>query len=79
MTSIFASSNIGGVTPGIPSDNAFKIVEIDASEIGFGGILKQVISLGSPEQIVRFHSGFLNNAQINYQSDLLNQNFFIMY
>jgi hypothetical protein len=63
--------------PGIPSDNAFKIVEIDASEIGFGGILKQVISLGSPEQIVRFHSGFLNNAQINYQSDLLNQNFLL--
>jgi hypothetical protein len=24
---------------GIPSDNAFKIVETDASEIGFGGIL----------------------------------------
>ena len=41
---------------GIPSDNAFKIVETDASEIGFGGILKQVVSLGSPEQIVRFYS-----------------------
>jgi hypothetical protein len=42
---------------GIPSDNTFKIVETDASEIGFGGILKQVISLGSPKQIVRFHYG----------------------
>jgi hypothetical protein len=42
---------------GIPSDNAFKIVETDASEIGFGGILKQLVSPGSPEQIVRFHSG----------------------
>jgi hypothetical protein len=37
---------------GIPSDNAFKIVETDASEIGFGGILKQLVSPGSPEQIV---------------------------
>ena len=43
---------------GIPSDNAFKIVEIDASKIGFEWILKQVVSLGSLEQIVRFHSGF---------------------
>jgi hypothetical protein len=42
---------------GIPSDNAFKIVEIDASEIGFGGILKQLVSPGSLEEIVRFHSG----------------------
>jgi hypothetical protein len=25
---------------GIPSNNAFKIVETDASKIGFGGILK---------------------------------------
>jgi hypothetical protein len=42
---------------GILSNNAFKIVETNASEIGFGGILKQLVSLGSPEQIVRFHSG----------------------
>jgi hypothetical protein len=41
---------------GIPSDNTFKIVEINASEIGFGGILKQLISPGSFEQIVQFHS-----------------------
>ena len=41
---------------GIPSDNTFKIVKTDASKIGFGGILKQVISLGSPEQIIHFHS-----------------------
>jgi hypothetical protein len=42
---------------GIPYDHAFKIVETDAFEIGFGGILKQRVSPGSPEQIVRFHSG----------------------
>jgi hypothetical protein len=42
---------------GIPSDNAFKIVEIDASKIGFAGILKQCVSPGSSEEIVRYHSG----------------------
>jgi hypothetical protein len=42
---------------GIPSDHAFKIVETDASEIGFGSILKQRVSPGSSEQIVHFHSG----------------------
>jgi hypothetical protein len=47
---------------GIPSDNAFKIVEIDAFEIGFGGILKQLVSPRSPEQIVRFHSGSWNSV-----------------
>ena len=41
---------------GIPSNNTFKIVDTDAYEIGFGGVLKQVISPGSLEQIVRFHS-----------------------
>ena len=52
----------------IPLDNAFKIVEIDASEIGFGGILKQLVSPGSPEQIVRFHSRSWNSAQSNYST-----------
>jgi hypothetical protein len=51
---------------GIPFDNAFKIVEIDASEIGFGDILKQCVSLGSFEQIVRFHSRSWNFGQSNY-------------
>jgi hypothetical protein len=37
---------------GIPSDNAFKIIETDASKIGFGGILKQLVSPGSSEQII---------------------------
>ena len=40
---------------GIPTIGAFKIVEIDASDIGYGGILKRRISPGSPEQIVRFY------------------------
>ena len=33
----------------IPSDNAFKIVETDASKIGFEGILKQLVLPESPE------------------------------
>jgi phospholipid N-methyltransferase len=34
---------------GIPSDNTFKIVETDVSEIGFEDILKQCVSQGSYE------------------------------
>ena len=42
----------------IPSPNTFKIVEIDASDISYGGILKQVAKNDAKEQIVRFHSSF---------------------
>ena len=38
---------------GIPTVSAFKIVETDASDFGYGGILKQRVSPESPEQIVR--------------------------
>ena len=71
---------------------AFKIVETDASNIGYGGILKQ--KYGNHERFVRYTSGTSNNAQLNYntikkeilsivlciskfQDDLLNQEFFI--
>ena len=37
---------------GILTVGAFKIVETDASDIGYGGILKQKVSPGSPKQIV---------------------------
>ena len=40
---------------GIPTIGAFKIVETNASNIGYGDILKRRVSLGSPEQIVRFY------------------------
>ena len=53
---------------GIPIVNAFKILETDASDIGYGGILKQRISPESSEQIVRFYSGIWNNAQLNYST-----------
>ena len=42
---------------GIPIVDAFKIVESDAFDIGYGGILKQRVSLKSSEQIVCFYSG----------------------
>ena len=38
---------------GIPTVDAFKIVDTDASDIGYGGILKQRVSPESSEQIVR--------------------------
>jgi len=41
---------------GIPHPNAFVIVQTDASDIGYGGILKQRIGM-QKEQLVLFHSG----------------------
>ena len=72
--------------------NAFKIVEIDASNKGYGGILKQ--RKQECEQLVRFTSGTWNPAQVKYstikkeilaivqtitkfQKDLLNQKFLL--
>ena len=68
------------------------IVETDASDIGFGGILKQ--RSNNQELLVRFTSGTWNHAQLNYstikkeilsivlciskfQDDLLNQEFLL--
>jgi len=70
----------------------FKIVETYASEIGYGGIFKQVKN--SKEQVVRFISKHWNSTQQNYstikkemlailfsiskfQGDLLNQKFLL--
>ena len=46
---------------GIPTVGAFKIVETDVSDIGYGGILKQRVSPESPGQIVRFYSGIMHS------------------
>lgn len=43
-----------------------KIVETDASDIGYGGILKQVEPHNKQEYLVRFYSGKWNNSQKNY-------------
>jgi len=52
---------------GIPHPDAFMIVETDASEIGYGGILKQ--KLGSQtEQLVRFHFGLWHGPQQKYST-----------
>jgi len=52
---------------GIPHPNAFMSVETDASDIGYGGILKQ--KLGSQnEQLVRFHSGPWHGPQQKYST-----------
>jgi hypothetical protein len=53
---------------GLPSPGSFKIVETDASELGYGGILKQKMLESSHEQIVRFYSGVWNAAQQNYST-----------
>ena len=52
----------------IPIAEAFKVVETDASNIGYGGILKQRVSPESSEQIVYFYSRIWNNAQLNYST-----------
>jgi len=53
---------------GIPADNSFKIVQTDASNIGYGGILLQRVDPSSPEQIVCFHSGIWTSTQLNYST-----------
>ena len=52
----------------IPSPNTFKIVKTDASDIGYGGILKQVAKNDIKEQIVRFHFGSWSATQQNYST-----------
>ncbi|XP_028051189.1 uncharacterized protein LOC114255842 [Camellia sinensis] len=43
-----------------------KIVETDASNTGFGGILKQLNPNTKKEELLRFHSGHWNKAALNY-------------
>ena len=76
----------------LANPKAFKIVETDASSIGYGGILKQ--NDGNQERLVSFTLGTWNNAQLNYSTikkeilsivlciskfwdDFLNQGFFL--
>jgi phospholipid N-methyltransferase len=46
----------------IPTINSFKIVETNASNIGYGGIFKQKVHSNQPEKIVCFHSRVWNFA-----------------
>ena len=52
------------------------LVQIDASNIGYGGILLQHVSPTSPEQIVCFHSEIWTPTQLNYS--IINFFFFFL-
>lgn len=43
-----------------------KIIETDASNIGYGGILKQINPHDKNEYVIRFHSGKWTEAQCKY-------------
>ena len=51
---------------GILHPEAFPIIETDASNIGYGGILKQ--DFENKISIVRFHSSVWSSPQINYST-----------
>ena len=51
---------------GILHPEAFPIIETDASNIGYGGILKQIFQ--NKISIVRFYSGVWSGPQINYST-----------
>ena len=53
---------------GISNPDYFMIIETDASDIGFGGILNQRRTPDSSEQLVRYTSGIWNLAQKNYST-----------
>ena len=53
---------------GISNPDYFMIVETDASDIGYGGILKQRKDPNSTEQLVCYTSGIWNSAQRNYST-----------
>lgn len=50
----------------LPNPNWKKIVETDAFNEGFGGILKQFNPKTKAEELLRFHSGYWNKAALNY-------------
>ena len=49
--------------PWIPDTDAFMIVETDASEIGYGGLLKQKLFSSLKEQIVKYDLGIWSKSQ----------------
>ena len=52
----------------IPNPQAFLIVETDASDLGFGGILKQRLPSSPKESLVRYYSGCWNATQSKYST-----------
>ena len=53
---------------GISNPDYFMIVETDASDIGYGGILKQRKDPNSSEQLVYYTSEIWNSSQRNYST-----------
>ncbi|RDX98078.1 Enzymatic polyprotein, partial [Mucuna pruriens] len=53
---------------GISDPNANLIIETDASDIGYGGILKQKLPNSSKEQVVKYHSGIWHLSQQKYST-----------
>uniref|UniRef100_A0A1S4D1I9 Reverse transcriptase/retrotransposon-derived protein RNase H-like domain-containing protein n=1 Tax=Nicotiana tabacum TaxID=4097 RepID=A0A1S4D1I9_TOBAC len=46
-----------------------RVVETDASDIGYGGILKQCSPVDKQEYLVQFYSGKWNDSQKNYATE----------
>ncbi|RDX95104.1 hypothetical protein CR513_22420, partial [Mucuna pruriens] len=53
---------------GIPNPKANLIVETDASDLGYGGILKQKLPKSLKEQVVKYHSGIWHPSQQKYST-----------
>ena len=53
---------------GIPDVDANLIVEIDASDIRYGGVRKQILPNSSTEQVVKYHSGIWHSSQLKYST-----------
>ena len=51
---------------GIPHPSAFMIEQTDASNVGYGGILKQ--RMHDKEQLVHYHYGIWHGPQQNYST-----------
>ncbi|RDX65399.1 Enzymatic polyprotein, partial [Mucuna pruriens] len=64
---------------GIPDPNADLIIETDASDIGYGGVLKQKLPNSSKEQVVKYHSEILSIVLCvqKFQNDVFNKKFLI--
>ena len=46
-----------------PNPKWYKIVEADASDLGYGSILKQRVPYSQKEELLRFTLGIWKNAQ----------------
>ena len=53
---------------GLANPKWFKVVETDASDLGYGGILKQRNPSSQKEELLRFTSGKWKSAQLNYST-----------